>query len=342
MKKVLLMVCAASVLMLTACNKDNNEPNGGNNGPQPEEVKGDGVFRPAKKISRVVSNNAVTQEWQWSDGDLQSIQASDNGSTQPLSTFSYMNHRLASMVTTVQEMPMQVGYVYSGEKLTSISAGSGGFEAINLSVEHDASDKISRLTGSVDESLLGILSQFLGDGGFGGFFQKASGSKLNLEQVDVDATLQWQGDNVSQRLMNATVAGSITLGEIRQYINIDSLAGSFSPILAAIGDSTELPLTLTMSDTCTYTYDSHHNPYYGFLGDMEFSRLSANNVTSQISSASVNVTITLQTILGSFPIPFSYPMGSTNISYDYTYDADGYPLTVVDSEGTQTQYTYLQ
>lgn len=345
MKKVLLLVCAASVLMVTACKKEKDEPavTPGGETPQPEVPSGDGVYRPAQKISTIVyGDERVPRTWMWEDGDLMSTNESDNcGGYQELASFSYDNHRLASMEAVVEGVPVEVGYVYNGKRLASVTASSDGTEVVDLTVTHNSSDKITRLSGNVDETLIGMLSQLMGEG-MGNFFKKAPGAKLSLGDVDITADLQWQGDNVSQMVMQASVQGGITLGEVRQMVNLDSLLGSYSSLLALLNDTVEMPLSLVVTDTTYYTYDNNPNPFCGFLGEVNAAYLSACNVTETVSTASVSVTLTLQSMMGSLPIPFSYPIGSTTVSYTYTYDAAGFPLTVTDSEGVEITYTYLQ
>lgn len=343
MKKILLAACAVGLMCLTGCKKDNSEPTPGDSTPdtRPEEVRGDGVYNPERKINTIVYyGDEAPQVWIWDGQDLLSTNVSDNcGGYRELSVFTYNNHRLLMMETTLQNMPVEVGYVYNGDKLTDVSVYSGGLEVVDVMVEHNPSDKISHLSLDVDETMLGLLNQFFGNG-FGGFFKRAPMSKFTAENLEVDVDLLWQGDNVSQMVANASFEGDITLGEIRQLVNLDSMMGGYGALLAFLSDSTVLPLTLSLHDTSHYTYDSHPNPFYGYLGELEATHLSACNVTEVVTSGTAVVTITLQTMLGNMDLPFSYPLPSRNMSYSYTYEESGFPSTVTDSEGSETHYLY--
>ncbi len=333
MKKVLIALCAMGLMTLMACKDDPVTPNP----PAPELPSGDGVYMPSAKIAEIRYDGEDGQLWTWEDGLLTLIKQSELGEYVDNSWFSYQDSRLKTMSTMVQGMPVTVLFSYDGKKLTSMSASNGALQIADIAVSHNENDKIDHLSVDVNSELLGMLSQFLG----GGFFKKVP-SKAAVESTTVDVDLMWQGENVSQEVLKATITGSITLGEVRTMINLDSLLGSMSALLALIPDSTELPLQVAVTDSVNMTYDNYSNPMQGFLGSLENLSLSANNVLTSVSSRNAMITITFTSPYGQLPFSLPYPLPSESKTYTYTYNAAGYPETVIDNEGGETQYIYQQ
>ncbi len=343
MKKVLLTLCVACLVAMTACKKDDPEPNNNPSGPeQPEVIDGDGVFMPAMKIAQVHVDGELNEEWEWdNDGLLTSIMKADEyGNMMDAGSFTYQNSRLHQANSTIQGIPVTIAYDYRSKWLASLSANSGFTQVLTASVDHNADNKITHLTFDVNSDLLAMLSGFLGGGGF---FKatKEAGRKVAVNSTDISIDMDWVGDNVSQQRLSADVDGSVTLGELRTLMNLDSMLGPMGAIiLATIPDTTSFPVQISIRDTISMTYDNHPNPFCGFIGSLENLSLSANNVVTSTTAIAASATITFLSFQLPFPLPI--PIESGTVNYDYTYNPQGFPLTRTDDEGTVTQYTYLQ
>lgn len=335
MKKMMMAACAIAMLGLFGCKKDNPTPdNGGQGGGGGDQFPtGEGIYNPSHKIATVSVDGTLSETWTWNDWQLVSITTEgDEGST---STFEYEGYRLSSALSSFYGVPALLSYTYAGDKLSSINAGN----MAEIFVTHNTAEKIDSLKIDMDpvmvNQLLNMLLSYMGNGG-----TKDFGSKLTVTSTDVAAALTWQGDNVSQMLLNGEIVGTATLGEIRSIINLDSLAGTYASLLSLLSDETLIPLTLVLNETTGFTYDNQHNPLCGFFGRLDPSMLSASNITQQTTEGSVTITATLTTPLGNLSLPYTYDIPSSNQSLSYTYDNDGYPLTVTNGDGSVTSYTY--
>lgn len=353
MKKLLWALCAVMLLTMSACKKDNPEPenipgggNGGGSNPPTQMPTGDGVFNPAQRLISIAIDGTTSEEWAWDNDVLTTIMtADDNGNMVESSWFEYDNYRLTSTTGTLEGMPVEVSYTYNGDKLSLVSVYSGPMEVMNVVPTRNAAGKVNHLTMNINETLLAMLSQLFSDGipDILGKMQPAKGTgKFGIDNTAFAADLTWQGDNVSQLVFNAQISGSVTLAEIRQMVNIDSLIGTYASMLSYLSDTTPLPLTVTMADTASYIYDNQHNPFYGFLGAFDPTNLSANNPTEITNRGTATLTLTLDLGFMQLPLTFPYPMGNTTETRSYTYNAAGFPLTFTDGEGSVTQYTYQQ
>ncbi len=354
MKKILLALCAVMMLGMTACNKDNGttepvNPSGGNGGgdnPPVQMPTGDGVFNPAKRIVSIAVDGTTTEEWTWANDVVTTIATADeNGNMLETGWYEYDNYRLASATTTLQDMPVEVSYTYNGDLLTMMSLYSGPMEVMSVVPTRNAAGKVSHLTMDLNPVLLAMLSELFSGGIpdiFGLIRPAQNAGKLSVDNSALAADLTWQGDNVSQIVFSAQIDGSVSLDEIRQMVNLDSVAGSYASMLSYLVDTTAIPLTITLADTASFTYDSQHNPFYGFLGALDPTTLSANNATVTTNSGTAMVTITLNFGLMQLPFTLPYPLGTTTETRTYTYDAAGFPTSFTNGEGSVTQYTYQQ
>ena len=345
MKKLFFALCAVAAMSLAACQKDpqSGDDNGGSGGGQQDEMPaGEGIFCPGQRISTVVyDDDRVPEKWLWEDRKLQSVNEDDNcGGYTPVSTFTYNGWRLASMVSSMDGMQYEAYYSYTGDKLSEVTAFAGNMEVVDILVGHNAAGKMDHMSLNVNNTLLNWVLQMFGGGGFKNAGQAVPQPKMSVDTTSFDIGLAWQGDNVSQVYFTGTVMANVTLGEIGQFVDLDSLFGDYSSLLAMLDDSTSLPLQITIRDTVSYNYDSRHNPFCGFFGALNPANLSANNVTSAVTTGAATFTVMVQTPFGTFAPAFPYPLPSETRVYTYTYNADGYPVTVTDSEGSETQYTY--
>lgn len=355
MKKLMVALCAVALLAMSACKKESptvDNPSGGNgngNGQpeqpeQPEQIDGEGIFCPAQKIETIAVDGQTNETWMWVSDKLTAIyQHTADGNMVEYSTFEYNGQRVTSMMSAMENVPYDVFYSYSGDKLSRVRAYSGMIQVVNIDFGHEGTDgNINHLDINVNNALIGWFAQFLG-GGWPLQVVKDGAQKFSIDTTTFAADLTWQGDNVAQMVVAGTVAGSVTLGEIRQIIDIDSLAGLYAGVVAALSDDLELPFQVVMNDTMSYSYDGRHNPYHGFLGQLDPTALSASNVTTVSNNRGANITIMVPVpYLGDVPFTIPFPTASATRSYTYTYNSAGYPVTVTDDQGNVTQYSYLQ
>lgn len=329
-----------AALCLTACHKD-PQPNPDD---QPEQIPtGDGVYNPGRHITSIASNNGATETWLWENKKLMSITETDEDGYSSVSSFGYDGWRL-TRATLTGDIAGTATYTYSGDKMTNFSVSSGGMQVATADVVHTG-DKVTHLDLNLNEEMLQMLISMMGDGGFPFPFKGGkSGNKLSLSSTDFDADLIWEGDNVSRMVLSGQVVMGVTVDELRQFLPLDSIMGSMASLLTYITAGQELPLTININDTTDLDYDSHTNPLQGFLGKLDPSILSANNVTSVenygIMSAVLTITIPY---LGSHDINYDIPLGDgMTQTFTYTYDAAGYPTAVVDNDGVMKTYTYQE
>lgn len=359
MKKLLFSLMAVSALFMTACHKDPVQPSDGGGNQEEQIPTGDGVYNPGRHISTLVyDDNRAPEIWLWEDSKLVSINEDDYcGGYTPVSTFTYNGWRLAQTVTT-GDMPATVRYTYSGDKLSSLNILSGGMQMAMADVQHTG-DKITHIDIDIDDTFLQMIIGMINNGGFnfGDLFGKqlgasmgrmvdaaTQGGKFSVSSTAFAADLEWNGDNVSRMVVTGQVVMGVTVEELQQVLPLDSVMGAMASLLAYISDGQELPLTVIINDTTDLLYDSHTNPMQGFLGKIDPSILSANNVTQLYNRGMMDADLTISIpYLGDRHIPYSMPLGDGIVQhFVYTYNAAGYPLTVEDDSGVMTIYSYTE
>ena len=87
-----------------------------------------------------------------------------------------------------------------------------------------------------------------------------------------------------------------------------------------------------------YSYDNKVNPLWHYLGRVNISCLSANNVEMEAHNGNIDVTISAT--LGQYNTSYPLPMGTTVYQYKQ-YNDTGCPLRVESSDGLETEYTYM-
>lgn len=346
MKKLFVVLCAVAALGLAACHKDNPQPSevgDGRGGQQQDEIPaGDGVFNPDMRITSVVyDDDRLPEIWLWQDGKLQSINNDDNcGGYTPVSTFVYNGWRVASMTSSQDGLSYEAYYSYVGDKLSEVTAFAGNIEAVDIVFGHNTEGKIDHMSLNVNNTLLNWVLQMFGGGAFKSTASRLPQSKMSVDTTAFDIDLDWQGDNVSRMYFTGSLMLNVTLAEIAQIVDLDSLFGDNASLLAMIDQTAEMPLQVTINDTVSYTYDNQHNPFCGFLGAMDPANLSTNNATAVTTTGSVTFTFTVSTFIGTVYPAFPMSLPSETMVYSYTYNNNGYPLTVTDSEGSETEYAY--
>lgn len=353
MKKLLFAVCAVAALSLAACHKDPVTPDnqGGGGNQQEEQIpEGEGIYNPGMHIAAIYYNDGTPSEiWRWENRKLVGIDSSDYcGGSSPVSTFSYNGWRLAQATTMVQGIPAMVTYSYNGDKLASMDINSQGMPIANIQVGDHTGDKVTHLDINLNNQLLQMLVSMMGDTNMPFPFKgmKEPG-KFSLTSTDFDVDLTWSGDNVSRVILSGEVVMGATVEELQQFMPLDSVMGPLVSLLSYMTEGQELPLTIYIHDTIQFNHDSYNNPLHGFLGRLDLSALSANNVVSQESHVGATVVLTVSipsmSWLGSHDFSYDLPVdGNTTTIYNYTYNAAGYPATVEDSEGKQTTFNYQE
>ena len=336
MKKILMAVCAISVLALTGCKKDDPTDNHNNQ----EQQESEGIYNPGARIA-TRNTDGGTEQWVWNGTKLDRIESFDlDGLTTGVQQFTYNGDRLASVSQTIEGIETETRITYDGNLISSIGIYTAGVESANVAVSHNAAKKINRLDLDVDAAYINtILGMLMGDGGFN-FAAAKSGEKFTLNSTDVYATLEWQGDNVSRMIVNAEINAGVTMDDISQVVDLTEMLGDMASLIMSLPG--EHPLVVSLHDTIDFTYDDNHNPLQGFLGMLDPQVLSANNYTlmNNHGIADVNLTINIP-IMGAYPIEQSIPITRV-MDYFYTYNAAGFPLTVNDDEGNMTTYTYQE
>lgn len=329
MKKILLAVCAISLISLVGCKKDDPTP-------EPQPTTGEGIYNPDAHIATVVNNDG-TQQWIWNGDKLDRIESSDNdGNATSVQQFTYNGNRIASISQTISGVQTETRVTYSGNLISAIGIYTDGNRSVNANVSHNASNKINRIDLDVDASYIStLLGDLIGNIDLGGM---KNGSKFTLNNADIYATLEWQGDNVSRMIINADINAGITMDDLSQFIDLTEVLGDAASWVSLIQG--EQPLIISLKDTIDYTYDDQHNPLQGMIGMLDPQVLSANNYTimDNHGMADVNLTINIP-FVGSYPIERNVPIVRVSDLF-YTYNNAGFPLTVSDDQGNETTYTY--
>ena len=333
MKKILMAVCVISVLSLVGCKKDSNDPT-----PTPQEQGSEGIYNPGAKIATRTTDNGMEQ-WVWDGAKVDRIESADlDGNVTGVQQFTYNGDRIATATQTVEGIETEMRVNYSGNLVSSIGVYTDGTQSLNATVNHNAANKISSIHLDVDASYItNLLGSLMQGGGFN-FVNAKGGRKLSLTSTDINATFEWQGDNVSRMIIVADIEAGVTMDDIAQVVDLNAMLGDMASLLALIQG--EQPLTVHLRDTIDFTYDDQHNPLQGFIGLLDPQVLSANNYMLMDNHGIADINLTLNVpIMGPYPIEHSQPIVRV-MDYYYTYNGAGFPLTVTDDEGNSTTYTY--
>lgn len=368
MKKILLALCAVSMLTMIACKKDtdNNNPNGGGNSTEQEEYIGEGYYMPTIKISHISENGTAKERWDWNDGLLESIDTADaNGDYTPQSFFAYSNKRLTQTTTELMGIEAVVDYNYNSTLMKSFSATSNGVQMLSANLVRNTNNKISSIDLDLNDEMVQMIMQMLIDQFMSGnngdddtpdelsglttsnglvrILSSGKGNKFSYEGASFAINIDWTGDNATRLLLSGTINLTVTVEEMRNIMSLDTSLATYSDMLGMLGNNTELPVAISVNDTINYTYDNHPNPYLGFFGALSVSAISANNMenTSSHGSMSADVTIPVP-FFGDQHIPFSRALPERIKSNSYTYYENGYPKTITDQDGNIKQITYIE
>lgn len=356
-------MCAVALLGMTACQKDDPNPEptatqnqGSGETPQtPAETDRAGVYAPESKIVSISVDGELSEEWNWEDGKLMSV---SNAAGQDKVNFTYgADGRVNTMTVNATDMLSgTVTMTYSGESLSRLALD--GANSVTAQLTNNASNKVTKATldlGDIDLStLLGMfqsaVSEFVGDGDM-------SGVITGVDSISGSMDFGWAGANVSTAITTIGARLATTIGRVAAVMPSSS---EFYSILQQIAQSNpDMPLYIkvTLIDTSSYSYDQKVNPFRHYMGNMvavennvphfNVAALSANNVTEERRSASVKLGVaTVISIMSNEIYQTLYntdkPMYSTESAYSYSYRSDNYPETVTGDSGQTTTYTYQQ
>ena len=341
MKKILVALCAVTLIGLTACQKDKvtpNEPTTQDSGqtptPQPQPGQSTwadiaGVYSPAAKIVAVSENGAASETWTW-ENDLLKVVANANGSEKVSFTHDGQG-RVATMTVNGD------GMLNSNHKLMSADLNMDGM---------DNSTLISLFNTAV--------AQFIGN-------NSADNIISGIDSVSGSITFTWDGNNVSTSTSTISARLKTTIGQIAALLNNDfSMFGQYGDLIANYAQAspnTPLYINATLNDESDYTYDNNPNPLRRYMGDMlrfennmpsfNVTTFSDNNIIEEghIGVASINIyTVINIPLYGEITYPLyntDYNLYNKVVPYTYSYRADGYPVSVESNSGTKT-YTYQE
>lgn len=370
MKKILVALCAVTLIGLTACQKDKvtpNEPTTQDSGqtptPQPQPGQSTwadiaGVYSPAAKIVAVSENGAASETWTW-ENDLLKVVANANGSEKVSFTHDGQG-RVATMTVNGDGMLSgTVNVTYTGEDMTQLSLeGTSNVSAQLTNSNHKLMSADLNMDGMDNSTLISLfntaVAQFIGN-------NSADNIISGIDSVSGSITFTWDGNNVSTSTSTISARLKTTIGQIAALLNNDfSMFGQYGDLIASYAQAspnTPLYINATLNDESDYTYDNNPNPLRRYMGDMirfednmpsfNVTTFSDNNIIEEghIGVASINI----YTVIN---IPFlgenTYPLYNTDynlynkvVPYTYSYRADGYPVSVESNSGTKT-YTYQE
>lgn len=344
MKKIIVALCAFSALSLSSCKKDSND--------QMQE----GVYNPEARIMEIYDDGTLAESWNWADGHLMSISTPGENGNEEKTVFTYSGNRVAT-VTTTSPLSAIVTVNYTGDYVSSLVANNHGIQLVNATVAHNGDHKISHVDMDIDETMINYmigllqnnneafnrqpLTRLLGRPVTEELVRFASLSlrnerKINVDSINVGLDFAWNGSNVRQMIITANIKAGVTMEEVTHFIDL----GEYAEIVASIPG--EQPLAVAISDTIDYTYDNMKNPLHGFLGELNISSLSKNNLQTSHShgSTEIQLTITLP-FIGERPFSQSRPINITT-SLQYTYNETGFPVKVIENNEKEKEYIYQE
>lgn len=354
MRKILLAISVLALTFAVSCNNGDDKPNNNDNPQTDTGVLKEGIYQPSVKIASVSEDGTVEEEWTWVNNNLDNI-VMDKSDMPYTVAFSYAGG-LLSKVTHNIDGGEEYRYTYSNNLFQSCATYENGNLGMTMNLSHNAAGKISSADIVIEDSYLmdgfGDLMKkaphrrLVGNATKKGLsmmtmLQRNNGDKFSFGNRSVTLTLQWDGDNVAKAITNANFTLNVTADdlELLQMIGVEIPEQYMSLITTAIaiGGGT-LPLQLTMGDTLSYAYDSHHNPYYCYWGNgIAAEVLSKNNVLSTIDNGAVKISANL---LGQSIDLMNQPMNDES-HCTYEYNSLGYPTSVYDGYSTYI-YTYQQ
>lgn len=343
MKKIMFVLCTATLMSVAGCSKDDEKssPSSGDDTATFEELDIEGMYGPGKRILSVTENGTPVESWVWQDGRLAAVNNSSTG--EPQSSFTYgSDNRVQSVTLAGNSNIALVGNMlngtftvdYTGERVNRLTLTRNAVQLAEAQLSRNATGKVSRLDLTFNDAvILPVVNTLIA---------QVAGNSANMPAITLSGAtgkvdFSWVGDNVIQACLNVGINANTTKGAIMNSALANYL-GSLSTYLAYVPDDTPIVFNITLSDTADYDYDSYHNPFRHYLGQIDISTLSTNNVTSENHRAGATIKAGLSSAL-MLPL-FNYPIRQGATTYTYTY-GNGYPTTVTASNGTVKGYTYI-
>ncbi|MBR1784502.1 MAG: hypothetical protein IJ760_03570 [Bacteroidales bacterium] len=342
-RTVLILCCAATALALTACSKNSTE---GKNpeGPGHTASVTAGVYHPERHIDYTAGRDGVTQRWMWDGDNLEAIVADDQcgGYDEVYFFVTDDKSRVVKVRMTDDGISRDAELQYNAAGLARVSLAAYGEQMLDLNVTSDDKGHITKATATIDkESLAWLMEMASGElGPAGDTGLEDALAMLDVQSADMAATLDWHGENVARRVLKVGIESHVTLGALRNLIDLGQLLGDYAALADMMPDSTRLALNVTLNDTADYTYDDKTNPTHGLLYKLSPAVLCANNVRSETSRSAMSVAIIVPTFMGDFPFEFPMPLPASSASFTYEYDDLGYPVSSFSEEEGTVTYHY--
>jgi len=325
---VLRFLCLAVFVGTIACSGPGEE-----NGKDPEKASATcGIYTPLQKIDYILPAEGVPEIWLW-NGDLLEALADDDqcGGYTEKCWLGYEDQQLTYMQSAIEGMPYEAEYTYTNGQLENVYATSMGNLVLAMQFGYDEAKHVTRIGLNLSPALLGFFTSTVMDM-----------EGIEISEPEAEIHLDWQGDNVASLVLTTEVDASVTLGQAKELVDLEAIAGSYASLIDLLPDSTILPLHIDITDTIEYTYDSHPNPIRGLLTTPDVAVLNENNQLSAYHHGTTVLAITLQTAFGNLTLPYPIPISPTHTAYTYTYSENGLPLDVIQDGEIVKTYNYKQ
>lgn len=349
MKKIITMLCCATLMLMAGCKKEEQPNNQGSTPQSQQHDEREGAYDPVCKISGITySDGSEAEVWSWQDGRLQHVNQNV--------MFSYLSDGRVDQVDIANlslgellpgtQLSGTLHVDYSGDYISNLTVSNNGMQVLAAQVQHDDnSHKVSGAMLDMSEDLLldlfnMLLAQFLND-------STGSGNvATSVDNVTGSVAFQWEGNNVSQARLNVGFRVESTVGTLVNLIGEENLEmfGSYAQYLTLLPDNQPLYFDVTVGDTVDYTYDNKVNPFKNYLGRVHISCLSANNMNLEVHSGNAHVAISTTILYQTVQVyQTSYPLPIGSNSYEYMeYNAAGCPLRIRDDGGVVTEIQYME
>ena len=345
MKKVFVSLLAVTVMACTvSCKK---EPI-----PDPVPVYEEGIYHPCQKLATVTENGVLSEEWNWSKDNLNSITMTESGTS---TVYNYSGDFITKVVSA-RDYGEEIRYTYTGNQISGCEIYYEGSQAVTMTMQHNAEGKLSGADIVIDDNfLLSLAGNLLGGGSaferlvgrstaesmilMAQLCNRPSAPKFEISNKTFSMNMHWTGENLTQQVINGLVTISVSTEDIdfiQQFINIpDEYLSLIQMAMLLTGG--QLPLNLTLTDTVISTYDDKYNPMFCNWGEI-FSpqNLSLNNVLTTAHNSAMKVSVAL---MGQVTDLLNQPQNSEQ-SFSYEYNNKNYPTKVI-SDGEKL-YTYKE
>ena len=344
MKKTLIsLIVTMFIIGIVSCSKEDVPiPHEDGFAIQPVP-SADGVFNPTMKISSI-ADEQNTETWTWGNDKLSEIHEKH-----AQYKFSYMGSQISQIIAngTLEDyddlVTMTTNFSYNGDHLTQMVNEINDEPMLSMTLQHNANDKISHVDIEMNST---DLSNYIDDFISSIFPDKNNTKNFDFNSDNIYSDLNWNGNNMSQMIFTANGEIVIKIGELQGILNAidDNNLGNYTEIINiinAIDPNREIPITLEISDTTDYTYDSYNNPYYGFfyckLGatNVVLKGLSQNNILTSTSYGTINIVLDNPLIPG-LSFNHSIPIPTKTKTYQYQYNANGFPIAITEKYKSYT------